>query len=191
MVLIGAVIVMGIRFATYKPDDVHYHANFALFINGQRQEFKSPEYYTEVEMCTLSTTIVPQQRAHMHDNVNNVIHVEDHAVTWGQFFANMRYIMGPTFLSTRDGTVYSEDASNKLNLVLNGQDYTDLGGLENTVINDKDKLLVSYGNFGAKTLMKQYNTIPSTAARYDVTKDPKSCSGHGHSGLRDRLMHVL
>jgi len=75
--LLGAAVVLGIRFATYKVNSVHYHANFALYINGQREEFKGMGYYTEVEMCKLDTTMVPSERAHMHDNVNNVVHVEE------------------------------------------------------------------------------------------------------------------
>src|SRR5215469_16416653 len=97
--LLGAALVLGIRFFTYKPQSVHYHANFALYVNGQREEFKGAMYYSEVQMCTSAeTAMTPVERAHMHDNVNNVVHVEDHAVTWGQFFANLGWYMGPNFL---------------------------------------------------------------------------------------------
>src|SRR2546423_588639 len=102
--VLGAAIIVGIRFATYKVDAVHYHANFALYVNGKKEEFKGKQYYTDVEACTPNTTMVPSERAHMHDNVNNVVHVEDHAVTWGQFFANLGWAMGPTFIASTDGT---------------------------------------------------------------------------------------
>jgi predicted lactoylglutathione lyase len=113
----------------------------------------------------------------MHDNVNNVVHVEDHAVTWGQFFQNLGWNMGPTYIINKDGTIYQENGNNKLNLILNGQDYTDFGGLQNTVINDKDKLLVSFGDESQSTLKQEYNAISSTAKHYDETPDPASCSG--------------
>src|SRR5665811_1399619 len=100
--------------------------------------------------------MTPMGRSHMHDNVNDVVHVEDHAVTWGQFFTNIGWTMGPTFIASPDGTIYSENGGNKLHLILNGQDYTDLGGLQNTVISDRDKLLVSFGNLSGSELMKQY-----------------------------------
>ncbi len=189
--LLGATIVLGIRFATYKVEAVHYHANFALYIDGQRQDFKGPQYYSEVEMCSLNTTKVPSERAHMHNNVNNVIHVEDHAVTWGQFFTNLGWVMGPTFIASPDGTIYSENGSNKLNLILNGQDYTDFGGMHNTVIKDTDKLLVSFGNESTDTLKQQYSTIPSTAKKYDTTKDPASCSGNHGTTMHDRFVNML
>ena len=189
--LLGAVIILGIRFATYKVDTVHYHANFALYINGQKEEFKGMQYYTEVEMCTLDTTMVPSERAHMHDNVNNVVHVEDHSVTWGQFFANLGWTMGPTFIVSPDGTIYSENGDNKLHLILNGQDYTDFGGLQNNVIKDTDKLLVSFGNESNTSIKQQYDAIPSTAQKYDTTKDPASCSGNHGTTMHERFVNMM
>ncbi len=191
--LLGAVIILGIRFATYKIDTVHYHANFALYINGQQEQFKGMQYYTEVNACVLNNTVKsPTERAHMHDNVNNVVHVEDNSVTWGQFFTNLGWTMGPTFIVSPDGIIYSENGDNKLNLLLNGQDYTDFGGLQNTIIKDQDKLLVSFGNENNSMLQQEYNAIPGTAHRYDVSQDPASCSGsHGSVTMHDRLIHMF
>jgi len=189
--LLGAAVVLGIRFATYKVESVHYHANFALYINGQREELKAASYYTEVETCTLDTAMVPSERAHMHDNVNNVVHVEDHSATWGQFFTNLGWVMGPTFIASPDGTIYSDNGDNKLNLMLNGQDYTGFGGMQNTVIKDTDKLLVSYGNETTASLKQQYNSIPSTAQKYDTTKDPASCSGNHGTTMHDRFVNMM
>ena len=45
--LLGAAIILGIRFATYQVAAVHYHANFALYINGQHEVFKGPQYYSD------------------------------------------------------------------------------------------------------------------------------------------------
>jgi hypothetical protein len=65
--LLGAAIMLGARFVTYKPaDKVHYHANFALFINGQREQFNGPAYYTETQLCQVSSIVTPIERAHMH-----------------------------------------------------------------------------------------------------------------------------
>lgn len=170
---------------------MHYHANFVLIINGQKEMFQGMQYYTDVSMCTTNTVMTPTERAHMHDNVNNVVHIEDHAVTWGQFFANIGWYMGPDFIESPDGTMYKEAGSTKLNLLINGQDYTDLGGVANTVIKDKDKLLVSFGDESNATLQQQYNAIPNSAAHYDATKDPKTCSGNHVITIHDRLVHIF
>ena len=79
--MLGAAIILGIRFFAYKIEAVHYRANFALYIAGLQERFTGAQYYSDVEMCSLSTAMTPQGRTHMHDNVNNVVHVEDHAVT--------------------------------------------------------------------------------------------------------------
>ena len=149
------------------------------------------QYYTEIEGCTQDKQMVPGERAHMHDNINSVVHVEDHAVTWGQFFANLGWYMGPTFISTPEGTIYAENGDTKLNILINNQNYTDLGGVANTVIKDKDRLLVSYGNLDSATLQQQYNTVPNTANRYDTTKDPSSCMGSHTTTVHDRFVNMI
>jgi len=189
--LLGAAVVLGIRFFTYKPEAVHYHANFAVYINSKREEFKSKQYYTETEMCTAEKEAIPSERAHMHDNVNNVVHVEDEATTWGQFFTNLGWTLGPDFLQSPDGTLYVANGDKKLHIMLNGKDYTGLGSLANTVIQDEDKLLASFGDVSNAVLKQQYKAIPSTARHYDVTPDPESCSGHDEATIKERFKHLF
>lgn len=187
--LIGAIIIIAIRFAAYKPvDNVHYHANFAVYINGQREQFKDPFYYEEVEtMCTAARNITPHERAHMHDEINDVVHVEDHAVTWGQFFQNIGWDINPWFVKTTT-QLLSADAQHPVTFILNGKA---MPTVVNTVINDKDKLLVDYGDGSQDTLQKEYKSIASTAAHYDSVKDPASCSGSKGVTFRDRITHLF
>lgn len=187
--LLGAIVILGIRFFTYRPDEVHYHANFAVYINGQREEFKSPQYYEEVKICSLHGT-TPQSRAHMHDNVNDVVHVHDAAVTWGQFFENIGWMVGPDFIRTQD-TMYMADDTHTLNIILNGNNLTGLSSITNQVIGDKDRLLLSYGPSDKATLDKEYKTVPSTAAKYDAQQDPAACSGAEALTVSDRLKHLF
>jgi hypothetical protein len=190
--VLAALVLLGIRFATYHPDQVHYHANFALYINGKREEFKSPQYYQEVAVCSSTTGITaPQQRAHMHDNINDAIHVHDHAVTWGQFFENLGWYAGPDFIETNDGTKYIADDTNKLHILLDGQDYTDLTPITNMVIKDRSRLLVSYGNIDDATLQKEYKSVASSAKHYDESKDPASCAGSEKVTISERLHHLF
>lgn len=190
--VLGALTILAIRFATYKSDAVHYHANFAVFINGQQELFKGSQYYEEDSaMCTTAGTVTPAGRAHMHDNIYNVIHIEDHAVTWGNFFANIGWYIGPDFIEARDGTMYANVGGNKVHYIINGQDYTDLGGVANIEIKDQDKLLIDYGSTAPSSLAKEYASIPSTAKRYDNTPDPASCSGAKQPSLQDRLVHLF
>jgi hypothetical protein len=99
-VLVGAVVL---RLFTLTPHTTHYHANFALYINGQRDEFKSFTFYEEVQSCAGHDTNNPKIRVHLHDQKNDVVHVHDAAVTWGHFFANLGYSLGDTFIKTDAG----------------------------------------------------------------------------------------
>lgn len=179
--LVGAVLILGINFVSYTPmHHTHYHANFALYINGMREQFKDKQYYEDVAICSASTGITfPQQRAHMHDGVNSVVHVHDNSTTWGQFFENIGWYVGPNFVQTKAGVIYKADGTTKLHIVINGQDYTDLTPITNQVIGDKDRLLVSYGDLSQNLVDSEDKTVASTAAKYDASIDPASCAG-GH-----------
>jgi len=190
--LLGIVSILVIRFITYNPHPIHYHANFAVYINGQRETFDSPQYYQEVTACVLTNAItLPTQRAHMHDNINSVVHVHDHAVTWGQFFENLGWYVGPNYIENQNGTLYEENADNKLHVVLDSQDYTDVSPITNMVIKDRSRLLISFGNIDNTTLSAEFKTVPMTAAYYDTHRDPSSCSGSETITLSDRLHHLF
>lgn len=188
--LLGAAIVLGIRFFTYQPKTVHYHANFAVYVNGQQEQFKGTNYYEETaaQKCTLEKVDDPVERAHMHDNVNNVVHVEDHLVTWGSFFQNLGWGLGDDYLKTADN-IYTPNDQNHLTFILNGKK---VDTIANVIIGDQDKLLVSYGADSSDQIQKQYGTIQNNAKKYDTVQDPASCSGsHINVDTSERLKHLF
>jgi hypothetical protein len=186
--ILGVVAVLAIRFFTYNPDKVHYHANFEVYINGQKQDFKDPIYYISVaEMCSSDAAKSPADRAHMHSGVNNVVHVEDHAVTWGNFFQNIGWVVDPRLIRTADN-LYLPDDQHKITFILNGQQ---VDGAMRQVIGDEDKLLIDYSDSSAGSVKKEYSTIPSTAKKYDHAPDPKSCSGSKPTTVSERLKHLF
>lgn len=188
-ILIGVLALLLIRFITYAPEHTHYHANFAAYINGQREDFKGAQYYQEVKVCDLEGTS-PQARTHMHDGKAGVVHVHDNAVTWGQFFENIGWIVGPDFVRTPD-KLYVADDTNKLNIILNEDDLTDLSTITNEVIGDKDRLLISYGPADAATLEKQFSSVGKDAAEYNAKQDPASCGGNGTPSFDERIRNLL
>lgn len=186
-VVAGVAMLLGIRLATYAPPEkVHYHANFAVFINGNREQFKSSDYYEEISApCTVKPVETPGERAHMHDNVNDVVHVEDAAATWGNFFQNLGWNIDKSFVKT-DQALFQADDQNKLVFILNGEVTTDI---TNRVIGDRDKLLVSYGS--GQDTKQQFTTVGDSAKKYDIEKDPAGCSGSATPTLKDRFAHMF
>lgn len=187
---LGALVVLAIRFAMYNPHHTHYHANFAVYINGQQEQFKDSTYYEDVVACTAYDHMTPAERAHLHDNENSVIHVHDDAVTWGQFFENIGWYLGDNFIKTRNH-MYVASGNSKLHVMLNGQDYTGLTPVSNMTIGDQDKLLISFGDVSNKTLKTEYSSIKNNAKTADETQDPASCSGDEKPTLSERFKHLF
>jgi hypothetical protein len=190
--VLGVAVLLAVRFATYKLTATHYHANLAVFINGQQEEFKGPQYYQEVGACTANGPIQPAQRAHLHDNINSVIHVHDNGVTWNQFFQNIGWDLSSNYISNYQHVIYQANGDSRLHIILNGQDLTDLTSISNQVIGDRDRLLISFGNVDNKTLQTEYSSVPSTAKHYDESNDPASCAGQMQKvTISDRFRHLL
>lgn len=188
-VVIGASALLGVRYFTYNPGQVHYHANFDIYINGQREAFANPMYYEEEGggSCTLETEMTPGERAHMHDNIGDVVHVEDHAVTWGNFFQNLHWTVNDKLVQTPD-KVYLADDTNKITFLINGREVQDISS---ETIHDKDRLLVDFGSASQADLQKEYKAVPATAAKYDEGKDPAGCMGNATPGFRERMRHMF
>lgn len=190
--VLGILLIMVIRFASYQPEEkVHYHANFAVYINGQRELFASPSYYEETSAseCNLEEhEESPLERAHLHGNVNDVVHVEDHLVTWGHLLQNLGWAADSMHIKTRDKVLLAQ-GSDKITFILNGKQVSDINQL---VIASKDKLLVNFGSASQENLDDYYQSIASTAGKYNVTPDPASCGAGGSDpSLTDRLKNLL
>ena len=186
-VIIGAGVLVAARFATFKSDEVHYHANFALYVNGKQDEFKNPTFYEEVQTCDVHDKNDVHGRAHMHNQNGHLVHVHANAVTWGQFFANLGYTLGNSVIKT-DGGVYVDSQGGKLTFILNGSKETDIA---NRVIKSEDVLLIDYGNDSDNTLQQRYKDIPRDAHQANVKADPAACSGPEKTNFSTRLKHAI
>src|SRR5688572_20707682 len=98
----GFLWLTGVRYFIAQPKETHYHSNFAVYINGMREDFKDFTYYEEVAACTSAYEDNPKGRVHMHNNVNDIIHVHDKRVTYGNFFQNIGWNIGGKYLATKD-----------------------------------------------------------------------------------------
>lgn len=171
--ILGALLLGAFRYVNVKNDDTHYHANFALYVNGQRDDFKSPTYYEEVQSCG-GDTDNPRVRVHLHDEDAATVHVHDKGVTWGALFANLGYTLGDSVLKTSQGVFVDGQDGRKLVFDLNGEQVVDVA---NRVIRDQDVLLIDYGTTDKASLKKKFDAIPRTAKQHDQTADPSTCSG--------------
>jgi hypothetical protein len=74
----------------------HIHAGFHIYQNGQALNLSLPEYMhttpctiNEVQP-TVSPTEVQLEKAHLHDNVGDVVHSHRTGATWGDLVTNLK-----------------------------------------------------------------------------------------------------
>jgi len=186
--LVGALTIIAAHFFTIKQTAVHYHANFGLFVNGTRDEFKNFTFYEEVASCGGNNAKNPKIRTHMHDNKNYVVHVHDAGATWGHFFSNLGYTLGDSVLKTDAGVFVDGQTSKKLTFLVNGKPVQTLA---NKTIGDEDVVLISYGDENDAALQKQFQTITQDAKKFDETADPAACSGAKPLSFWDKLQQSV
>ena len=51
-----------------RPYQVHWHANFALYMSGKLVDFSGNEYMEETSRCNVTAGVKPEDRIHLHDN---------------------------------------------------------------------------------------------------------------------------
>ena len=171
---VGLLWAFSIRFILMSPiEPVHYHANFAIYVNGERDMLESFAFYEEVAACGDAYSNVPSSRAHLHDQIPTVIHVHDEAVTWSNFFDNIGYRLSDQVLETDQGLFVESDGGPQVRFILNGQERRDVS---TSVINSEDVLLVDYSSDDTTTLQQRYEQIPADAAGYNSQPDPAACA---------------
>ena len=179
----GVLWLVAMRLLLVSPPPItHHHANFAVYIDGVREEFKEFTYYEEVTACSADHANHPNGRVHMHNQVNDVIHVHDKAVTYGHFFQALGWSVGDDFLATRDN-VLVEGGSKKLVFILNGKEVDDIAS---QVVNSTDRLLVSFGETNTD-FNQQFESVAETAAEVNKLPDPAACGGDQNLSFIDRL----
>ena len=182
----GIVWFVAMRVILFNDTSTHYHANFALYIQDQRDAFGSFTFYEEIQSCSAGGDD-PKSRVHMHDNIPTLIHVHDAGVTWGHFFANLGYGLGEDYVQT-DAGVFIDSGDEQLRFILNGDE---VSLVNNQIIGNEDTLLISYGNNTEAELLQQFNSIPTDSGTYNSQPDPSSCSGSDSYSFSDRLRIVL
>ncbi|MDP2691032.1 MAG: hypothetical protein Q8O95_01340 [bacterium] len=184
--LIGFLSIGIARFVTATPTmATHFHANFSVFFNGVEVDLSDDRYMEDVQGCKPDyVPLLPEERTHMHNNEDHVIHVHDRGVTWGHFFANIGWAFGDTFLSTDDGQFLVNGGDRKMTFLLNGKKIVNPF---NSLIESEDKLLINYGPESDEVLMERFKSVPSDAHEHNEHPDPGSCSGGLDEGILSKL----
>lgn len=188
--LLGAALLAAARFAFAPwPEPPHYHANWALFVEGKRLDLSSDRYMEDVAACSAAGQILPSQRVHMHDNNPDVVHVHHHGVTWGHFLQNLEFGLGDDYLITDGGRRLFEEGDRTLKFVVNGFFVDDL---DDRLIDSGDRVLISFGPESPEAVLEtQFSRVARDAEEYNRRQDPAGCAGAAETGFGERLRRAI
>ncbi len=169
------------------PEATHFHANWAIYVDGERLDLSDQRYMEEVSSCyTVDGEATPQSRIHMHEGNHDVVHVHDLGTTWGHLAGNLGIGLGEGYLILTDGTRIFDGEEGHFTYILNGRALT---SAHNELVASEDRLLISYGSESLDELgTERFGEVATTAGDYNTREDPVTCSGSMEPlGVWDRL----
>ena len=131
IILIAIIGSISFFFITKKQDveKIHYHGGFVVFKENKQVDFSDFKYMV-VKPCNLEEEDEDEdeqiEKAHLHDQIGDVVHVEAENAKWSDLFTNLHY----------DIDYNSNEA------YLNGKK---TGNFQNLVIQPYDSLVVLIG----------------------------------------------
>lgn len=175
ILLIGVAAYFGF-FAkpAVSQQEYHVHADFAVFVNGQKLNFTQQKYMT-LETCgnpneekehanaDLTTLAGMKTVVHLHDLNGNVIHFHNANATLAMFFKTIGFDLTPTCFADDQGTQHCNSNDRKLRVFVNDAEITDF---VNYKPRDLDKILVAYGQDSDAIIRDQFASVTNEACIY-------------------------
>jgi hypothetical protein len=175
--VLGTVGYAAIRFVALPPlEMVHYHANWALWIDGARVDLTGDQYMEDVAACASDpANIQAHGRVHMHEGNHDIAHVHHGGATWGHLLQNLGWGMGLDWLYSDAGVLYRDGDGGRLTYVLNG---LVVPPVYDRVIQRGDRLLISFGSESPEDLLQnRFPDVKADAPEFDAGFDPAGCMG--------------
>lgn len=180
---LGAARFLGVP----PPEATHFHANWAIYVDGERMDLSERRYMEEISSCyAVDGEMTPQSRVHMHEGNHDVVHIHHLGVTWGHLAGNLGIGFGEGYLILDDGTRIFDGEDGRFTYILNGRALT---SAHNELVASEDRLLISYGSESLDELAEvRFGQVATTAGEYNTRDDPPTCSGSMEPlGVWDRL----
>lgn len=136
-------------------ENVHEHADFKVYLNGQTFDFARDKYQS-----TDNNPLLPGM--HMHDGVGNLIHKHKTGITLGMFFESLGMQFTKDCFAVMTTEKYCNSASQSLKFYVNGQANDQFGNYE---FKDLDRVLISYGPTN-QDIQSQLNSLTDMACIY-------------------------
>lgn len=84
-----------LRIRNNEEKEIHYHAGFLVYIDGKLQDFSDTKYM-DIEPCKIASEKKEhgndqREKAHLHDGIGDVVHVQREGAVWSDLFKNIEY----------------------------------------------------------------------------------------------------
>jgi len=131
----------------------HNHADFKVYILGQALNFNSPKFQ------------VMEDLTHLENNDGDVLHVHVTGMTLGYFLKSIGMIMDNECITTDTGNQYCNLGKATLKVYLKNQNtnWRQIYDVTDYIINDLDKILVSYGTEAEDEINEQQSSVTDKA----------------------------
>ena len=158
--------------------ETHDHADFAVYVRGQRLDFNRPEFLS-TEGKDLSKNV------HIHAPRTNVVHIHREQTTWDEFLTSLGMGVDDTCLTLSGGEKLCNAGTETLKFFVNG---VRIDSLMFQDLGDLDRVLISFGAEDDATVRKQIDSVTDEAcipgeqcnARIDPNnKDQEPCTRTG------------
>ncbi|MBI4170907.1 MAG: hypothetical protein HY514_04380 [Candidatus Aenigmarchaeota archaeon] len=169
-----AVVVLFISIYLIATKEIHEHADFAVYINGEKLNFSQDKYMhheTAEEEKSEKHGQQEDEKAHMHDNVGWIAHKHAADATWGIFFRNINITFNSACF-VFEGSSYCSNETHNLRMFVNGREDFEFGGKK---INDLDRVLITFDN--SRNIDAQLNSVTDEACLYS-----RKCPERGEAG---------
>lgn len=151
--------------------EYHVHADFALYINGERYDLSAERFMSGSEQ-------VLHEHVHLHDENGDVIHYHAPDISLAEFLASLSFTLTDTCLTTPEGSEYCTSSTSTLQLYVNNEPSSELASY---VAADEDRLLLYYGAPDVPSIPEFLDSVSDRACIYSYTcpergvPPPESC----------------
>lgn len=132
--------------------DVHEHADFKVYLNGQAVNFAQQKYMSSKENLV-------NNFMHLHDMDGDVMHQHMSTTTLSDFFESLNMKFDDECFVI-DNTSYCSNDNKTLKMYVNGIKNDQFGSYD---FNDLDKILITYGSENESEIQQQIDSVTDKA----------------------------
>jgi hypothetical protein len=149
------------------PDPNHAHADFAVYISGERVDFAKAEYMSGSSTGSLTDDehLSHNPYYHLHDNNGEVIHRHKPGLALGEFFGSIGFTMASDCFTVPGGKPVCNEGAKTWKMYVNGTERPFDPGF---VFADEDRILLTY-NASQADVQRQLSALSDDACLYSKT----------------------